>query len=158
AKATLTRTQTKTGVIKGKVKYMSPEQALGRRLDHRSDLFSLGTVIYEMLTMKAPFVAPTEVELIFAVRDAKKIDAHEVEPTVPVELSEIVNKLMSRSRSARYQSGAELAEALRDFLDRFHPGYRRSHFGRFMRRIFADDIEKELRILEDYVIRDANPE
>jgi serine/threonine-protein kinase len=158
AKATLTRTQTKTGVIKGKVKYMSPEQALGRRLDHRSDLFSLGTVIYEMLTLRAPFTAPTEVELIFAVRDAKKPDAHQVEPKVPVELSEIVNKVMSRSRSARYQSGAELAEALRAFLEHHHPGYRRSHFGRFMRHIFADDIEKELRILEDYVIRDANPE
>jgi serine/threonine-protein kinase len=158
AKATTTRVQTKTGVIKGKVKYMSPEQALGRKLDHRSDLFSLGTVMYEMLTLAAPFVAATEVELIFAVRDAKKRDAREIEPSLPEELNEILNKLMSRSRSQRYQSGAELAEVLREFLDHFKPGYRRSHFGRFMRASFEADIERELRLLEEYVIEGADPE
>jgi serine/threonine-protein kinase len=157
AKATLTRVQTKTGVIKGKVKYMSPEQAMGRRLDHRSDLFSLGTVMYEMLTMEAPFQAATEVELIFAVRDAMKRSAREIVPSIPEELNDILDKLMSRSRSQRYQSGEELAMALRIFLDRYRPGYRRSHFGRYMRQEFADDIEKELRLLEEYVIDNADP-
>jgi serine/threonine-protein kinase len=158
AKATTTRVQTKTGVIKGKVKYMSPEQAMGRKLDHRSDLFSLGTVMYEMLTLTAPFVAATEVELIFAVRDARKRDAREIEPTVPEELDAILNKLMSRSRSQRYQSGAELALALRLFLDAYREGgFRRSHFGRYMRTTFADDIERELRLLEEYVIEGADP-
>jgi eukaryotic-like serine/threonine-protein kinase len=158
AKATTTRVQTKTGVIKGKVKYMSPEQAMGRKLDHRSDLFSLGTVMYEMLTLAAPFVAATEVELIFAVRDARKRDAREVEATVPEELNDILNKLMSRSRSGRFQSGAELALALRLFLDRWKPGYRRSHFGRYMRTTFEADIERELRLLEEYVIDGGDPE
>jgi serine/threonine-protein kinase len=156
AKATTTRVQTKTGVIKGKVKYMSPEQAMGRKLDHRSDLFSLGTVMYEMLTLAAPFVAATEVELIFAVRDARKRDAREVEATVPEELNDILNKLMSRSRSGRYQSGAELALALRLFLDRWKPGYRRSHFGRYMRSTFEADIERELRLMEEYIIEGAD--
>jgi serine/threonine-protein kinase len=157
AKATTTRVQTKTGVIKGKVKYMSPEQALGRKLDHRSDLFSLGTVMYEMLTLAAPFSAATEVELIFAVRDAKKRDARELEPDIPEELNEILNKLMSRSRSQRYQSGAELAQGLRVFLDGHQPPYRRSHFGRFMRSSFEAEIERELRLLEEYVIEGADP-
>src|SRR5262249_26201880 len=120
-----------------------------------SDLFSLGSVMYEMLTLQAPFTAPTEVELIFAVRDAQKRDVIDIVPEVPVELNEILNKLMSRSRSARFQSGEELADELRLFLEGFRPGYKRSHFGRFMRKLFEEDIERELRILEEYVIDDA---
>ncbi len=156
AKATLTRTQTKTGVIKGKVKYMSPEQAMGRKLDHRSDLFSLGTCMYEMLTLEPPFQAATEVELIFAVRDARKRSARSLNPRVPDELDGILNKIMSRSRSQRHQSGEELALELRVFLDRYKPGYRRSHFGRYMRTVFATEIERELRLLEEYVIDTAD--
>ncbi|MDB4969634.1 MAG: serine/threonine protein kinase [Myxococcales bacterium] len=156
AKATTTRVQTKTGVIKGKVKYMSPEQAMGRKLDHRSDLFSLGTVMYEMLTLTAPFIAATEVELIFAVRDARKREAREVHPGVPEELNAILNKLMSRSRSQRFQSGAELAAALQTFLEHEKAGYRRSHFGRYMRATFEADIERELRLMEEYIIEGAD--
>ena len=64
---------------------------------------------------------------------------------------------MTRSRSQRFQSGNELAMALRVFLDRWKPGFRRSHFGRFMRKEFADEIERELRLLEEYVIDAADP-
>ncbi len=152
AKATLTRVQTKTGVIKGKVKYMSPEQAMGRKLDHRSDLFSLGTLLYEMLTLLAPFQAPTEIELIFAVRDARKRPVSELRPTVNPVLEAIVEKAMARSRSQRYQSGEELAQALESFLMEFYPDQRRSQFGRFMRNAFTKEIDRELRMLEEFVI------
>lgn len=152
AKATLTRVQTRTGVIKGKVKYMSPEQAMGRKLDGRSDLFSLGSVLYELLTLEAPFIAQTEVELIFAVRDAKKRGARELRPDLPQDLVDIVDRVMQRQRTDRYQTGRELSRELFGYLERYHPGYRRATLGRYLRSLFKDEIDRDLRQLESWVI------
>jgi serine/threonine protein kinase len=152
AKASHNRIQTKTGIIKGKVKYMSPEQAFGRKLDWRSDVFSAGSVLYELATEAPPFSAPNEIDLIFTVREASPIPAQQVNPKVPTELALIIEKSMARSRSARYQSALEFRNALLTFLRGYNPSYRRNKLAQFMKRIFRDDIEKELRAMEDYVI------
>jgi eukaryotic-like serine/threonine-protein kinase len=154
AKATLSRVQTKTGVIKGKVKYMSPEQALGRKLDHRSDVFSLGSCLYEMLTRIPPFTATNEMDLLIKVRDAKYRPVAELTPGIPHELEGIVDKCLTRSRANRYQTAAEAEADLRQFLKKFMPNYSRSHLGRFIRKSFAQEIERELRMLEEYVLTD----
>jgi eukaryotic-like serine/threonine-protein kinase len=154
AKATLSRVTTKTGVIKGKVKYMSPEQALGRKLDHRSDVFSLGSCLYEMLTRIPPFTATNEMDLLIKVRDAKYRPVSELQPGVPPELEAITDKCLTRSRANRYQTAAEVEGDLRAFLKKFMPNYSRSHLGRFIRKMFAQEIERELRMLEEYVMAD----
>src|SRR5213075_2447851 len=94
AKASLSRVQTKTGVIKGKVKYMSPEQAMGKKLDARSDIFSVGAVLYEMLTRVPPFQATSEMDLIFKVREANFRPASEYNPKVPPELDTLITRAM----------------------------------------------------------------
>jgi len=152
AKATVSRTKTRSGVIKGKVKYMSPEQALGRRLDRRSDLFSLGAVLYEMLTRTPPFQAPNEMELILKVRDARVAPIAALEPGVPAELVAIVERALARSRDERFQSGEEMALALQGFLAAHAPGFTRATLARSMRRLYAAEIERELRLLEEYVV------
>jgi eukaryotic-like serine/threonine-protein kinase len=152
AKATLSRVTTKTGVIKGKVKYMSPEQALGRKLDHRSDVFSLGSCLYEMLTRIPPFTATNEMDLLIKVRDAKYRPIAELTPGIPPELEAIADKCLTRSRANRYQTAAEAETDLRSFLRKFMPNYSRSHLGRFIRKMFAAEIERELRMLEEYVL------
>ncbi len=152
AKATLSRVTTKTGVIKGKVKYMSPEQALGRKLDHRSDVFSLGSCLYEMLTRIPPFTATNEMDLLIKVRDAKYRPISELTPGIPPELEAIADKCLTRSRANRYQTAAEAETDLRTFLRKFMPNYSRSHLGRFIRKMFAAEIERELRMLEEYVL------
>jgi eukaryotic-like serine/threonine-protein kinase len=152
AKATLSRVHTRTGVIKGKVKYMSPEQALGRKLDHRSDIFSLGATLYEMLTRMPPFVASNEMDLLVKVRDAKYRPIRELEPEIPADLEAICDRCLTRSRANRYQTAAEAEADLRAFLAAYYPSYSRSHLGRFVRKMFATEIEKELRMLEEYVL------
>jgi serine/threonine-protein kinase len=154
AKATLSRVTTKTGVIKGKVKYMSPEQALGRKLDHRSDVFSLGSCLYEMLTRLPPFTATNEMDLLIKVRDAKYRSITELQPGIPPELEAICDKCLTRSRANRYQTAAEAEGDLRAFLRKFMPNYSRSHLGRFIRKMFAQEIERELRMLEEFVMTD----
>ena len=154
AKATLSRVTTKTGVIKGKVKYMSPEQALGRKLDHRSDVFSLGSCLYEMLTRIPPFTATNEMDLLIKVRDAKYRPVSELTPGIPTELEQITDRCLTRSRANRYQTAAEAEGDLRVFLRKYMPNYSRSHLGRFIRKMFATEIERELRMLEEYVMAD----
>lgn len=156
AKATHNRVQTKTGIIKGKVKYMSPEQAFGRKLDWRSDIFSAGSVLYELCTGIAPFSAPNEIDLIFAVRDAAPRLARQVNRHIPPELARIVEKSMTRSRSGRFQSSMEFRDSLLEFLRRHNPRYRRTKLARFLKRLWADEIESELRAMEDFIL-DAAP-
>ncbi|HEY3351900.1 MAG TPA: serine/threonine-protein kinase [Polyangia bacterium] len=155
AKAALSRVQTRTGVIKGKVKYMSPEQAMGKRLDGRSDIFSLGVVLYEMLTRQPPFTAPGEMELIFAVREARYAPIREYNPEVPPTLCAIVDRALARSRSDRFQSARDFGEALREFLKTHYPRYHRNRLAHLMRRLFAAEIERDLRLLEDYIVEGA---
>lgn len=152
AKATLSRVQTRTGVIKGKVKYMSPEQALGRKLDHRSDIFSLGSVLYEMLTRVPPFTATNEMDLLIKVRDAKYRRISDIVPNVPPEIEKITDKCLARSRANRFQSSDDVHRALRSFLNSTMPSYSRSHLGRYVRKQFGAEIERELRMLEEYVV------
>ena len=133
---------------------MSPEQALGRKLDHRSDVFSLGSCIYEMLTRIPPFTATNEMDLLIKVRDAKYRPVSELTPGIPVELEQIADRCLTRSRANRYQTAAEVEYDLRTFLRKYMPNYSRSHLGRFIRKSFAQEIERELRMLEEYVLTD----
>ena len=152
AKAKLNRIQTKTGIIKGKVKYMSPEQAFGHPLDRRSDVFSAGSILYELCTGQAPFKAATEVDLIYAVRKADPPPAASVAPDLPEELVTIIERSMQRDRAHRYSTALDMRIALMRFLKKHSPGYRRTHLARFMKHLWSDVIDSELRAMEEYVL------
>ena len=152
AKAEGARQQTRTGVIKGKVKYMSPEQAMGRTLNNRSDLFSLGTLLYEMLALQAPFTAQTEIELLFAVRDARKRPLRELRPNIHPELERIIDKAMERQEKKRWENGQEFAEALGTFLQYHYPNTNMASLSRCMATMFAREIDKERAAMAEFVI------
>ena len=104
---------THAGSAIGTVAYMSPEQARGEELDARSDLFSLGAVLYEMATGQSAFGGITTAIIFDAILNRTPIPASQVNPDVPPEIERIIRKLLQRDRKLRYQSAAELEAELR---------------------------------------------
>src|SRR5450755_495073 len=103
---------TAVGVIPGTAVYMSPEQARSETIDARTDLFSFGTVLYEMATGKKPFSGNNSLMTLDAVLHAKPTPPHELNPKVPIELEGIIGKAMEKDRTHRYQSAAEMRSDL----------------------------------------------
>ncbi len=112
AKATSQVESTDPGVVKGKFGYLSPEAAHGRPIDHRTDLFAVGIILWEMLTGRRLFRGETDWATIEAVRAAEIPSIIKLNPKVDPELESIVRKALSRQADARYQSAAELGDAL----------------------------------------------
>lgn len=101
------------GPLIGTLPYMSPEQARGETLDARSDIFALGTVLYEMTTGDRPFAGTTNVEVLQQIVNAHAVPVHERVPKVPLELDRIIRKAMAPHRAERYQTMEDLAVDLK---------------------------------------------
>jgi len=107
---------TKTGVIAGTPQYMSPEQARGEAVAQRSDLFSLGSVLYAMCTGRAPFRAETSYGVLRRITDEEPRPIREINPEIPEWLCGIVAKLMAKRPDDRFQSAQEVAKLLEECL------------------------------------------
>jgi eukaryotic-like serine/threonine-protein kinase len=104
---------THTGLVLGTLAYMSPEQAAGGTLDHRTDLWALGVVLHEMLTGRPPFSA-SSIELLFrAVRQGEPPEVRSLRPEVPREVEAVVSRLLRKDPGRRYPDAASVATALR---------------------------------------------
>ena len=113
AQDAITQAETASGVVMGTVKYMSPEQALGRDVDHRSDIFSLGTVMYEMAAGRVPFAGPNTTETIDRIIHASPDPISQDNHTVSAELERNIFKCLEKDREHRFRSAREVGAALR---------------------------------------------
>ncbi|WP_053061042.1 serine/threonine-protein kinase [Rhodopirellula islandica] len=112
ARAVDDASMTRSGVIAGTPQYMSPEQAHGDSIDHRSDLFSLGSVIHFMLSGRSPFRAETTMGVLNRIGNDQPRSLRQINPDVPEWLDTIVARLLSKDPDLRYQSSSEVAELL----------------------------------------------
>jgi len=116
AKANGAATQTQAGIVKGKHGYMSPEQAKGDPLDRRSDLFSVGVCLYEMLTAQRLFKGESDFSTLQRVREAEVPALSTRDRRIPSDLERIVTKLLARVAADRYATASEVVTDLQNFM------------------------------------------
>jgi serine/threonine protein kinase len=135
AKAASTVGHTQIGAIKGKLQYMSPEQAWGRPVDARSDIFSLGVVLYELVSGERLFTGDNEIGLLEEVRECRVKEPRRVDPSIPDQLNRIVVRALKKDPEDRYPSAAEMQKELEALLYLMPPTDDLSHF---LSDLFAD--------------------
>lgn len=105
--------KTKTGMVLGTPSYMSPEQLSGKKIDGRSDLFSLGVMLYQMTVGALPFQGESMAELMFRIANDPYRNPRDLNPTLPVELVAVIDRALKKNADERFQNGSEFAAALR---------------------------------------------
>ena len=113
----ISSSKTQTGIIFGTPSYMSPEQVAGKKVDGRSDLFSLGVVFYELLTGDRPFKGDDLTALLYAVSNTEYVPFRDIAPKTPACCVDIIDRLLTKGISKRYQSASQVIKDLQICLD-----------------------------------------
>jgi serine/threonine protein kinase/Tol biopolymer transport system component len=116
---TLARDGSAVGSVVGTAGYMSPEQVQGKAVDHRSDIFSFGCILYEAATRKKPFAAETGIETMHKILNEKPVPVEELNDKVPTELRRLVRRCLAKSPDQRVQSVKDLAIELREIAEEY---------------------------------------
>jgi serine/threonine protein kinase len=139
AKAANLSHKTRAGVIKGKLVYMAPEQAWGKPVDQRVDIFSAGIVLYEALTMGSLYLDKSPAKLLERVREAKIDPPSRRRSGISDELDALVMKALRPDPDERYQSSEAFSEALRSYLTRAAPDFTELHLGHIIESVLAGE-------------------
>lgn len=158
AKAETQLETTRAGTLKGKFGYMSPEQAEGQNVDLRTDIFSLGIVLWELLANDRLFVANNEVNTLRKIRECQIPSLRKINPNIPPELERIVSKALAKDRNLRYQTAAAFHRELSRFLNRQYPDFSSHDFSVFIKTLFAGEILDSRRKMVEYSKIEMKPE
>lgn len=158
AKATTKVHVTQHGALKGKLLYMSPEQAWGRSVDKRTDIFSVGVVLYEMLTGRPLFFEDndTEVTILEKVREAKIFPIRELNPKVSAELQKILEKGLKKLPEERYQVASDMQKDLDNLF--YSEGYNATsaNLANYVRSLFPEEWGQETGGVKETVVLDKS--
>ncbi|HEV8631987.1 MAG TPA: serine/threonine-protein kinase, partial [Thermoanaerobaculia bacterium] len=142
-KAVAKASKTQMGALKGKLQYMSPEQAWGRVVDARSDIFSLGAVLFEMLTGRRLFAGESEISVLEAVRECRVQSVRELEPSVAEPVEAIVRRALAKDPDDRYQTAGEMQKEIEAVLYTFKPTPGQELLAAYMRRLYSDEAQAQ---------------
>jgi len=150
AKAANKASRTQAGILKGKFGYMSPEQVRGLPLDGRSDIFSSGIILYELLTGERLFAGESDFSTLEKVRNVEILPPTTYNRKVPDALEKIVLKALSKDPDDRYKTSYDMQEDLQRFLIMNKSNFGRKDLAAYMKRAFKTDIERELERHKQY--------
>src|SRR5690606_8966209 len=148
AKAANQLEHTQAGEIKGKLSYMSPEQCLGKPLDLRSDIFSLGVVLYEWITGFRLFTGDSDVAILRSITDGKIYAPSYFRSDIPDEVERILMRALEKDRDQRYQSAWEMQDDINRFLAAYEFTPSSIHLSNFLKQLFLDEMEEEVGRLQ----------
>ena len=150
AKAVGKASQTQAGILKGKFGYMSPEQVRGLPLDRRSDIFSVGIILYELLTGERLFLGDSDFATLEKVRSAEIPPPTSYNSEISSDLEQIVLRVLAKDLNERYQNAIDLHDDLQAYMYTAGEFYSRKDQAGWMKRTFAREIEEEGRRLESF--------
>ena len=148
AKAATKTEHTKTGMLKGKFSYMSPEQCLGAPVDHRSDIFALGILLYELCTGKRLYKHESELMILDMITKRSVVPPSQVSPDIAGPLEDIIMRALEKPVEDRFQSAREMQIALEDYLRTAPLPVNDAEISDYMHTLFADKIEEKRKLRE----------
>ncbi len=146
AKATTQYQETRSGILKGKYAYMSPEQCLGRHVDARSDLFSLGIVLWELATGVRLFKKKSELVILKEITEGSVTPPRQINQQVPAQLEAIILKALEKDPDNRFQDALQMHLALEEFMKDQGIMSSTVHLSAFMRDLFKDKLDSLRKI------------
>jgi ABC-type branched-subunit amino acid transport system substrate-binding protein len=148
AKARDSNSETRVGVFKGKAAYVAPEQARGELVDRRADVYSVGVVLWELLTGRRLWSGLTQIEMLRRVVAGDVTAPRSVDPRIPAELEEICMKALAFRREDRYATAADLAADLESFAQRSFPPVAGRDIGGVLAAAFTEDRDRIRDVIE----------
>ncbi len=150
AKAETQLEATRAGTLKGKFGYMSPEQADGYPVDSRTDIFSLGIVVWELLANTRLFSGSSEPEILRKIKDCQIPSLRKLNPNIPAELEKIVLKALVKDKNLRYQTAAAFHRDLNRFLNTQYPEFSTHDFSIFIKTILAQYYQSQRKKMIEF--------